>query len=116
MKMLEGVNVWSRSCDLAANTYSSLKVSDDQVFREHTTRSSLALATNIAEAYELESPEQFCAYLKIARGSCAELRTQLYIAGVVGLIGGEHSDRLVRETLEVSQLLDGLINCFHPDG
>jgi four helix bundle protein len=112
MKMLQGINVWNRSCELAVNTYTTLSTCNDPVFREQTTRSCLAVASRIAEGYDFESSDEFCEYLKIARGTCAVLRTQLYLAGVMGIIDNDRSTDLIEEALELSRMLEGLISCF----
>lgn len=112
MRMLEGVNAWNRSCDLAIHTYTTLRSCSDRVFREQTTCASLAVAASIAEGYERESSAQFCEHLRFARGSCAKLRTHLYVAGAVGIMDDRQSHVLIEESLELSRLLEGLINCF----
>jgi four helix bundle protein len=48
-------------------------------------RSSVSIASNIAEGNGRDSPKDFARYLKIARGSLAELQTQLLPSESLGL-------------------------------
>jgi len=52
--------------------------------------------------------EEFARFLYIARGSAAELRTQVYIAFKVGLLNQEAKDELGNERTEISKMLFGL--------
>ena len=49
-------------------------------------RAAVSIMSNIAEGYERGNRKEFIYFLRIARGSCAELRSQLYIALDVGYI------------------------------
>jgi four helix bundle protein len=48
--------------------------------------------------------------LRIAKGSCAELRTQLMIGGDIGYIPHSLAGELIQESRELSRMLGGLIN------
>ncbi|MCB1748812.1 MAG: four helix bundle protein [Gammaproteobacteria bacterium] len=110
MDALQGLQAWTRACGLASDTYRAMGACSDRVFREQVTRASLAVAASIAEGYERGSRPQFAQYLRSARGSCAELRTQLYIAADIGLVENDTAHRLVAELLELSKTLQTLIN------
>ncbi len=109
MKTIEGIRVWDRACDLAIQICETLNSSHNSNLRDDTTRASLAVAANIAEGYEHHSRQHFCEYLTTARGSCAKLRTHLYIASELDIIDKEESIALITETLELSSQLDNLI-------
>ena len=109
MKNLDSVNVWNRSCNLAIHTHQALNPCPDPNFREHMTRASLAVPSNIAEGYDRNSPRQFRQYLNRASGSCAALRTQLHIAAELGIIDNTQSADLITESLEISTMLQRLI-------
>jgi len=112
MKTLDGVNIWNRSCDLAIQTHRSLNGCRDDGFRDLVTRASLAVASNIAEGYDRDSRRQCREFLLNAKGSCAELRTHLYVAGELGIIDNEQSIDLIAESLKISTMLQGLINDY----
>jgi four helix bundle protein len=51
---------------------------------------------------------EFHRFLVMAKGSCAELRNQLYIALDVAYITPDTFDSLMREAIEVGRIIGGL--------
>ena len=109
MNALHRLSIWNRSCGLAIQTYTLTYHCDDVVFHERITSASLALAAQIAAGYERSSRRQFAQCLERARSSCAELRTQLYLAAQLDLISMQRSTELMQESLEISRELHSLI-------
>ncbi len=107
---LKSLNVWKRSCQLAINIYRILTDCKDYGFKDQITRAAVSIPSNIAEGFERNSNKEFINYLRIAKGSCAELRTQLYIGEDINLIDNEIARKLQQEALEISKMLQGLIN------
>ncbi|MEK7796624.1 MAG: four helix bundle protein, partial [Pseudomonadota bacterium] len=58
----------------------------DYDYKDQVTRSGLSVPSNIAEGYERDSDRELARFLRIAKGSCGELRTQLYIGLEAGFI------------------------------
>ncbi len=71
----EKLDVWQRSKSLAVQIYRGLQDCRDYGFRDQLGRSALSIPSNIAEGMERGSGKEKCHYLRIAKGSCAELRT-----------------------------------------
>ena len=105
----EDLIVWQKSYYLLKEIYRELKVCRDFGFKYQITRSSLSVPSNIAEGYERGSNREFIRFLQIAKGSCGELRTQLYAAVDIGYLNKEKGDQLVKESLEISYMLNALI-------
>jgi four helix bundle protein len=63
---------------------------------------------NIAEGFERRSLGEFSQFLIIAKASCAELRSHLYVALDVGYLQREHFDELMSQAEEVARVLSGL--------
>lgn len=104
----EDLEVWKRGCRLATDIYESLRESRDFALRDQMTRAAVSIPSNIAEGHERGTTKEFLRFLKIASGSAAELRTQLYIARKVGLIDQQHADRMVEECRGIGAMLHAL--------
>lgn len=64
--------------------------------------------SNIAEGFERGNRGEFHQFLVIAKSSCAEVRSQLYIALDVGYLSRTEFEQLMKLTEEVGRFLGGL--------
>lgn len=103
----EELEVWKRACQLAVRIYKLLQECRDYGLRDQMQRAAVSIASNMAEGAE-RGGKDFIRFLSIARGSAAELRTQCYIAGEIGILPSEQIQRLVSELQEISKMLTGL--------
>ena len=110
-KRLEDIEVWQRGCRLAVQVYrlsSEGGFVNDWGLRDQIRRSAVSIPSNIAEGFERDSDAEFNRFSKIAKGSCGELRTQLYISQAIGYLKKETADILIDECLQVSAMIAGL--------
>jgi len=105
----EKLDVWRKSARLSAELYKAFADSRDFGFKDQITRSGLSVPSNIAEGMERSSEKDKARFLWIAKGSCAELRTQLYIAIEIGYLPTEVGKQFLSDTMEISRMLTGLI-------
>ena len=77
--------------------------------QDQAQRAALSIPSNVAEGYERNSNKDFIRFLNIAKGSCGELRTQLYISRKLDFLKKSDFDRLVVESKEISAMLHGLV-------
>ncbi|MGM0702461.1 MAG: four helix bundle protein [Pseudomonadota bacterium] len=105
----EKLEVWKRSARLSAELYKTLSNLRDFGFRDQITRSGLSIPSNIAEGMSRHTRKDKRHFLVIARGSCAELRTQVYIGMDIGYIDDQKGRQWLQETREVSSMLHGLL-------
>lgn len=75
----ENLDVWKRSVELSARLYRKTTAIRDYGFRDQITRSALSILSNITEGYERDTDSQIANFLRIAKGSAGELRTQILI-------------------------------------
>ena len=115
MKVLENLEVWKRSCRLSVNLYKSLASCKDYGFKDQITRSALSIPSNIAEGYERDSVRSCVQFLKIAKGSCGELWTQLLIAREIQYIDDMLCRYMEDEVKVVSKMLYKLIQHFEKE-
>jgi four helix bundle protein len=103
----EELEVWKRACQLAVRVYELLHTSRDFGLRDQMQRAAVSIPSNIAEGAE-RGGRDFSRYLKVARGSAAELRTQCYIACKVGILDPSSMTELVNEQKAISRMLTAL--------
>jgi four helix bundle protein len=72
-------------------------------------RSAVPIPSNIAEGDERGTNRDSLRFLQIARGSLAELETQLHIAKDIHLISEADSENIEAKITEVARLLGGTI-------
>ena len=104
----EKLDVWKKSARLSADVYKAFKSCKDFGFKDQITRAGLSIPSNIAEGMEKSSLKEQVRFLDIAKGSAAELRTQVYIANQVGIIPNNTQKELTDELKSISAMLQGL--------
>ena len=105
----EDLEVWKKSCRIAVRIYEIMKSVKDYGLRDQMTRAAVSIASNIAEGAERDSKAEFIRFLHIAKGSAAELRTQIYIGFSIGVIVKSDKEELADELKVLSGMLHALI-------
>jgi four helix bundle protein len=105
----EDLEVWKKAARLSGNIYKELRNLKDYGFKDQITRSGLSIPSNIAEGIERNSDKETLTFLAYAKGSSAELRTQVYIGIDIGYIPTEIGKSWIEETKGISAMLVGLI-------
>lgn len=103
----EDLEVWKRSTRLAVELTNYLTDCKDYAFKNQLLRSAISIPSNIAEGAERQSDKEFRYFLNVAKGSAAELRTQLYIGMEPEFVEKQLAQRMVKELKE--PMLHGLI-------
>ncbi|MEY2497274.1 MAG: hypothetical protein QOD12_830 [Verrucomicrobiota bacterium] len=104
----EDLEVWQRSCRLTADIFKAFQRCKEFTIKDQIQRAALSIPSNVAEGAERGSNKDFAHFLNIAKGSCGELRTQLYIARKLDFVAKAESEKLVAESKELSAMLEGL--------
>ena len=109
----EDLEVWKRGCRLAVDVCASFYEYKFFTLKDQTQRAAISISSNIAEGAERSSNPDFIRFLHYSKGSCGELRTQLYIAKELkrrlGTTDYDIPETAVQETREISSMLHGLI-------
>ncbi len=107
----EELQAWQKARGLTKEIY---RVTDQGQFardyglRDQIRRAAVSVMSNLAEGYERGSRQEFHRYVTISKASCAEVRTQLYIALDVGYVVEQQFRDLMDQAEEVSRILGGL--------
>ena len=104
--------VWQKSKDLAVRIYKLTERGSfvkDFSLRDQIRRSAVSVPSNIAEGDNLDTDKQSTKHFFIARGSVAELRTQLIISNEIDYIDHKVFEELEKECDEISAMLTMLI-------
>jgi len=108
-RSFEELEVWQLGCSLAVKVYKVLKDCKDFGLKDQMTRAAVSISSNIAEGAERDSKQEFIRFLHIAKGSSAELQTQMYIACKIGIISNDVQKEFTEELKKISSMLHALI-------
>ena len=111
IERFEDFIAWQKARTLTARIY---KITNEGAFsrdfslRDQIRRASSSIMANIAEGFERGGHSEFEHFLSIAKASCAELRSHLYIAIDAGHLTEADFNSLLRDAAEVGQIIGGL--------
>lgn len=104
--------VWQKGKDLAVEIYKITNEKDfvkDFGFKDQIRRSAVSISSNIAEGDERDTDKEAVRFFFIAKGSLAELSTQLQIAYEIGYLEEKLHDDLENRFIELGKMLGALI-------
>ena len=107
----EELIAWQKSRELSrlVYEYSSIgRFSTDFALKNQICRASISVMSNIAEGFEKYSAKDFQNYLAIARGSAAEVRSQIYLAQDLGYLTEQQSKEVIDLCNEIGRIIAGL--------
>jgi len=105
--------VWQKSINFVTEIYKeteSFPKTEMYGLVSQIRRATVSIASNIAEGNSRRSVPDYVQFLRISRGSCAEVETQLIISKNLGYLDEEKSLKLNQDIIEISKMLNGLIN------
>ncbi len=103
---------WQKAMDLVTQVYRlSHKFPREEIFAltGQLRRAAVSVPSNIAEGQGRSSRKEFLYFLGNAKGSMAEVETQILIARNLGYIGDEDLSVLLNLSSEVGRILNGLL-------
>ena len=109
IEKFEDLEVWQEAMRIVLDIYRNFSDCKDYGFRDQIQRASVSIPSNISEGYDRQSNKEYIHFLYIARGSCAELRTQLYLSLKLGFIKKTVALELIEKTHKISAMLYNLI-------
>jgi four helix bundle protein len=107
------LTVWKRSVQFVKSLYlATAKFPGDELYglRSQMRRAAVSIPSNIAEGQARHSQKEFMHFLSNARGSLAEVETQLMLCAELHFLKSEVVDKLLTECTEIGKMLNGLYN------
>lgn len=111
-KNFEDFPVYIKSLELIKEIYEFLKHEDfskEFEFNNQIKRAGFSISNNIAEGSEYNNNKQFIRYLKISKGSCAEVKSMLIVSKELNFGNKEKADELINLTKEISTNISNFI-------
>lgn len=105
----EDLDGWKLSVDLIVRIYRVLSGCKNFGYKDQICRAAVSVPSNIAEGMERDSPKETIYFLHIAKGSCAEVRTQLLIGSKVDYLDETEYIELKEGAQKISRMLHGFI-------
>jgi four helix bundle protein len=115
----EDLEIWKEARCLTKEIYhltSEPKFSKDFSLRGQIQSAAVSVMSNIAEGFERAGNQEFCQFLYVAKGSCGEVRSQLYVAVDQKYISANESEELLNAFKRLSSMIGSLINYLKRSG
>jgi len=112
IERFEDLTSWQKVRELNRLIY---KVSRNGAFakdfglRDQIRRASVSVMSNIAEGFERGGDKEFIQFLANAKGSCGEVRCQLYAALDEEYLNETEFEELYERSTEISRLVSGFM-------
>ena len=106
------LKVWQKSMELAYKVYDIVKIlprDELHSLSDQMRRAVISIPSNIAEGYARASTKDYIHFLSIARGSIAEIETQLYISKDLEYVQEESLENVFVLLEEISKMLTAMI-------
>ena len=112
VKNFEDLNVWKQARQLTQEVYRLTKTETffkDFGLRDQIRRAAISVMSNIAEGFERGGNQEFVQFLYVAKASCGEVRSQLYVALDQGYATSNDSEKLLQLFRRLSGMISNLI-------
>ena len=113
IERFEDIKAWQEARVLVKIIYDSIKANKnftgDYKFKEQIHSAAVSAMSNIAEGFSRRSTKEFVQFLFIAKGSVAEVQSQLYISLDQNYINEEEFNELYSKADEVARLISGFV-------
>jgi four helix bundle protein len=107
----ENLIAWQKARELTRAIYDVTRTgafARDYGLSGQIQRAAVSIMSNIAEGFERGNPREFHQFLSIAKASCAEVRSQLYVALDAEYLDEDNFQKLMRLAKETAKVIGGL--------
>lgn len=116
IERFEDIESWKRAREVTKKIYqlsSSGEFARDYGLKDQIRRSSVSIMSNIAEGFERDGNREFVNFLSIAKGSCGEARSQLYVALDQEFISMQDFEWTYDHLNQTGKMIGGFMNYLH---
>ena len=111
IERFEDLVAWQKSRKLTQEIYQVTRrgnFAKDFGLSGQIQRAAVSIMSNIAEGFERGGRKEFHQFLSMAKASCAEVRSQLYVALDIGYLDQSEFNELLNRAEEVGRIVGGL--------
>lgn len=112
IKYFEDLEIWKTARKLTNKIY---KITSNGVFlkdyglRDQMRRAAVSIMSNIAEGYERGGNQELIQFISISKGSCGEVRAQLYVAMDQECMNMQECELLIDEFRKLSIMISNFM-------
>ncbi len=106
-RSVENLYIWQEARTFVNAIYKMMSTCKDWGFKDQIQRAAVSIMNNIAEGSESGSDAKFINFLNIAKGSCAEVRSMLYLCEDLSFCTAEERVTLHSQLMRIST---GIVN------
>jgi four helix bundle protein len=111
IEKFEDLIAWQKARQLTKTIYEITSIgrfSKDFGLQGQIRNATVSIMSNIAEGFDRASRNEFHHFLVIAKGSCAEVRSQLYVALDAGYLDNTIFEQVTLQARELAKIIAGL--------
>ncbi len=111
VQRFEDLQAWQKARELVVVIYAMTREGEfakDFGLRDQIQRAAVSIMSNLAEGFERGTRPDFHRFVVIAKASCAELRSQIYVAFDIGYIAEQQLSQAMKQASELARLLGAL--------
>src|SRR3990170_2474853 len=119
VRYFEDLDVWKEARRLTNEVYAATRdtgFSKDFALRDQIRRAAVSIMSNVAEGFERGGNQEFIQYLYVAKASCGEVRSQLYVAFDQEYVDQKTTNDLLAVTQRLSVMIKHLIDHLKRSG
>jgi four helix bundle protein len=107
VSQFEDLRIWQESRSLVRQIYTVIANNSDAAkdwgFRNQIQTAAVSIMNNVAEGFERSSDKEFARFLDIAKASCGEVRSMLYLAADLKYIEAVKANELRNDAIQISK-------------
>lgn len=110
-RKFEDLIAWQKAREMTKLVYETTRqgaFARDFSFSNQMQRAAVSVMSNIAEGFQRNGRAEFLHFLSVARASCAEVRSHLYVALDINYLDESKFEQMMGLAEEAGRLVSGL--------